>query len=134
MNNMTERSGMQTTQIIRASLKKRYARERRFQWYGRIAVLIGFVFLFILLSDVFIKGTPAFTQQYINVPINFDPELLGISPKATPDEIADADYAAVIKSSLRTMFPDVTSRAGKKAVIPAHKSRWGVHTAGYGYR
>ena len=71
MNNMTERSGMQTTQIIRASLQKRYATERRFQWYGRIAVLIGFVFLFILLSDVFIKGTPAFRQQYINVPINF---------------------------------------------------------------
>ena len=114
MNNMTERSGMQTTQIIRASLQKRYARERRFQWYGRIAVLIGFVFLFILLSDVFIKGTPAFTQQYINVPINFDPELLGISPKATPDEIANADYAAVIKSSLRTMFPDATSPQEKK--------------------
>jgi phosphate transport system permease protein len=111
---MTERSGMQTTQIIRASLKKRYARERRFQWYGRIAVLFGFVFLFILLSDVFIKGTPAFTQQYINVPINFDPELLGISPKATSDEIANADYAAVIKSSLRTMFPDATSPQEKK--------------------
>jgi len=111
---MTERSGMQTTQIIRASLQKRYARERRFQWYGRIAVLIGFVFLFILLSDVFIKGTPAFRQQYINVPINFDPELLGISPKATPDEIANADYAAVIKSSLRTMFPEATSPQEKK--------------------
>jgi len=114
VNNMTEPSGSQTTQTIRASLKKRYARERRFQWYGRLAVLIGFVFLFILLSDVFIKGTPAFTQHYINVPINFDPELLGISPEATPDEIAGADYLAVIKSSLRTLFPDVSSAQEKK--------------------
>jgi phosphate transport system permease protein len=111
---MTERSGLQTTQIIRASLKKRYARELRFQWYGRIAVLIGFVFLFILLSDVFIKGTPAFTQYYISVPINFDLELLGVGPEATPDEIANADYAAVIKSGLRTMFPEVTSQQDKK--------------------
>lgn len=114
MNNMTERSGSQTTQIIRASLKKRYARERRFQLYGRVAVLIGFVFLFILLGDVFIKGAPAFTQHYINVPIIFDPDLLGIGPEATPDEIAGADYLAVIKSSLRTLFPDVTSPQEKK--------------------
>jgi len=114
VNNTSERSGIQTTDIIRASLKKRYARERRFQWYGRIAVLIGFVFLFILLGDIFIKGTPAFTQHYINMPINFDPELLGIGPEATPDEIDGADYAAVIKSSLRTMFPDVTSAQEKK--------------------
>lgn len=114
MNNTSERSGVQTTDVIRASLKKRYARERRFQWYGRIAVLIGFVFLFILLSDIFIKGTPAFTQQYIKLPINFDPELLGISAKPTPDEISNADYAAVIKSSLRTKFPDVTNAQEKK--------------------
>jgi phosphate transport system permease protein len=114
VNNMTESSGIQTTHIIRASLKKRYARERRFQWYGRIAVLIGFVFLFVLLSDVFIKGTPAFIQHYIKVSINFDPELLGISPQATPEEIAGADYAAVIKSSLRNMFPDVASPQEKK--------------------
>ncbi len=77
-------------------------------------MLIGFVFLFILLSDIFIKGTPAFTQHYIKVDINFDPEQLGISQNSTPDEIANADYAAVIKSSLRTMFPDATSPKEKK--------------------
>lgn len=114
MNNTSERGESHTTKVIRASLKKRYARERRFQWYGRVAVLIGFVFLFVLLSDIFIKGTPAFTQQYINLPVHFDAELLGISANATPEEIAGADYAAVIKNSLRTTFPDVTSPQDKK--------------------
>jgi phosphate transport system permease protein len=111
---MSEHSSSKTTTAIQASLKKRYARERRFQWYGRIAVLIGFVFLFVLLSDIFIKGTPAFTQHYIKLDINFDSSLLGVDQNATPDEIANADYAAVIKSSLRTMFPDVTSTKEKK--------------------
>ncbi|NQX89042.1 MAG: DUF3333 domain-containing protein, partial [Halioglobus sp.] len=45
-----------TTARIQASLKKRYARERRFQWYGRLAVLTGFVFLFVLLADIVVKG------------------------------------------------------------------------------
>jgi phosphate transport system permease protein len=60
------------TAAIQASLKKRYAREKRFQWYGRLAVLTGFVFLFILLADIVGKGAPAFTQQYIKVTVEFD--------------------------------------------------------------
>ncbi len=113
MNNMSEHSN-NTTAIIQASLKKRYARERRFQWYGRLAVLIGFVFLFILLADIVIKGAPAFTQYFIKLDIDFDPQQLGIGQGATPEEIAGADYDAVIKSSLRTMFPQATSRVDKK--------------------
>jgi len=111
---MSDHGKSKTTIAIQASLKKRYARERRFQWYGRIAVLIGFVFLLVLLGDIFIKGAPAFTQHYIKLDIDFDAELLGINQNATPSEIADADYAAIIKSSLRTMFPDVTSSKEKK--------------------
>ena len=98
---------------IRASLKKRYARERRFKWYGRIAVLTGFVFLFILLADIVLKGAPAFTQHYIRLTVNFDPDLLGVSQDSPVEEIAAADFDAIVKSSLRSMFPDVTSRTEK---------------------
>jgi phosphate transport system permease protein len=111
---MSEHSSYKTTAIIQASLKKRYARERRFQWYGRLAVLTGFVFLFILLTDIVVKGSPAFTQHYIKVDVNFDAEQLGIGQNSTPDEIAGADYSAIIKSSLREMFPGVSSRGEKK--------------------
>ncbi len=104
----------QTTATIRASLEKRYARERRFQWYGRLAVLTGFVFLIVLLADIVLKGAPAFTQQYIQVTVDFDPGVLGLGPDATEEEIAAADYSGVIKSSLRAMFPDVTDRKEKR--------------------
>jgi phosphate transport system permease protein len=110
---MSNDSGNKTTIAIQASLKKRYARERRFQWYGRIAVLSAVVFLSILLADIVIKGTPAFTQHFIKVAIDFDPAELGISSTATADEIASADYAAVVKSSLRQMFPEVSGRTEK---------------------
>ena len=110
---MSENGAGSTTQIIQASLKKRYARERRFQWYGRIAVFIGFIFLFVLLVDIVSKGAPAFTQSFINVDIDFDPDQLGLGPNPTAEEIHNADYAAVVKSSLRSMFPDVSSRTDK---------------------
>jgi phosphate transport system permease protein len=113
-NSMSDTDSLSKTEAIRASLKKRYARERRFQWYGRIAVLIGFVFLLILLTDIVIKGAPAFTQHYIKLNINFDALELGVSDNPTPEDIAGADFAAVIKSSLREMFPEVTGRNDKK--------------------
>lgn len=111
---MNENGSTETTTAIRASLKVRYARERRFQWYGRIAVLIGFVFLIIMLSDIVIKGAPAFTQHFIKLDIDFDPDLLGVSEKATPEEIGNADYAAIVKSALRKEFPGVSSPKEKK--------------------
>jgi len=111
---MSDDNHYQVTTTIRASLKKRYAREWRFKWYGRIAVLTGFVFLFILLADIVVKGAPAFIQHYILVPVTFDPELLGVGPDSPPEAIANADFSAVIKSSLRSMFPEVTGRTDKK--------------------
>ena len=60
---MSNQSNYKNTAAIKASLKRRYAKERRFQWYGRLAILAGFVFLFILLADIVGKGLPAFTQQ-----------------------------------------------------------------------
>ncbi|GBE07864.1 phosphate transport system permease protein PstA [bacterium BMS3Bbin11] len=109
----SDRSTNPNTAVIAASLRKRYAREKRFQWYGRLAVLTGFVFLFLLLADIVSKGTPAFTQSFIQLSINLDPEKLGVDAKSTADELRQANYDAVIKSSLRKKFPEVTGRKEK---------------------
>lgn len=114
MNNMSEQDSYNNTAAIQASLKKRYAKERRFQWYGRLAVLTGFVFLFILLGDIVSKGYPAFTQHYIKVTVNLDSARLGVDSDPTEQQLYDADYAAVIKSSLREMFPAVSGRKEKR--------------------
>jgi phosphate transport system permease protein len=113
---MSKQRSNKASAAIQASLKKRYARERRFQWYGRMAVLIGFVFLFILLADIVSKGLPAFTQQYIRVSVNLDPAMTGLQPGASQEQIYGADYLGAIKSSLREMFPEASSRNDKKAL------------------
>jgi phosphate transport system permease protein len=103
-----------TATLIQASLRKRYMRERRFRWYGRGAVCIGFVFLFLLLGDIVVKGTPAFTQHYIKVTVDFNEDALGLSQDYSAESLANADFGAVIKRSLREMFPNVSSRLEKK--------------------
>ena len=60
---------MNNTEIVRRSLKKRYAREKRFRLYGRCAVMVGFIFLALLLVDIFIKAMPAFSVTEIQLEI-----------------------------------------------------------------
>ena len=114
MSSMNNKNTYDTTSLVKASLKKRYAREKRFKFYGRTAVLIGFVFLFLLLADIISKGTPAFTQSFIKVSLTLDPERLDIPEKPTADDLWKGDYSAVIKQGLRDMFPDVDGRKQKK--------------------
>lgn len=111
---MSNRDDLNSTDVIKASLKKRYARERRFQWYGRCAVLVGFIFLAILLADIVSKGLPAFTHNYIQLDITYDLDRLGLGPNPSQEEIAAADFSALVKAGLRGMFPDVSDRKQKR--------------------
>tara|TARA_R110000823_G_scaffold130015_19_gene258116 strand:+ start:17734 stop:19020 length:1287 start_codon:yes stop_codon:yes gene_type:complete len=102
------------TAAIRASLKKRYARETRFRWYGRCAVLTGFVFLFILLFDIVSKGMPAFTQHFLQVEVMLDADTLGLDPQPDQEALFTANYGTAIKKSLLEMFPDVSGRGERR--------------------
>lgn len=99
---------------VNASLKKRYRRERLFRLAGLMSVIAGFLFLVLLLFNVIATGFPAFQQTYIKLGIHFDPELLTVSPEPSKKELRQADYLALIKSSLRETFPSVRKRKEKK--------------------
>jgi phosphate transport system permease protein len=114
VNNMNKPKNYRNTAAIQVSLKKRYARERRFRWYGRMAVMVSFAFLAILLADIVYKGSPAFSQYFIQVSVKLDPETLGVGSNPTEDELGDADYLGALKSSLRETFPDVSGRDDKR--------------------
>ncbi len=58
-----------TIDIVNASLKRRYARERRFRLMGAIAVGLGLAFVVLLFADIFSKGYTAFQQTYIRLPV-----------------------------------------------------------------
>ena len=107
---------MNNTEIVKQSLKRRYARERRFQWYGRCAVMVGFVFLALLLIDITIKAIPAFSVTEIRLDVQVDRDTLDLPADGVlTDEMMSAiNYGGVIKKSLRKAFPDVSSRKEKK--------------------
>jgi phosphate transport system permease protein len=56
------------------------------------------------------KGYPAFWQTYIQVPITFDRRSSTPPVPAIRETWPDADYAALIRASLKQLFPQVEGR------------------------
>ena len=100
--------------IVHAGLRKRYARERRFKFMGLLAISLGLLFVSVLFLDISLKGYTAFQQTYLRLQVYYDPSIIDPAGTANPDDLAFADYSALVKQSLRDVFPDVTDRKDKR--------------------
>jgi len=60
----------QSTELVRATLKKRYFKEKLFRGFGIAAIVASLGFLAILLGSIFIKGYPAFKATYLNIDVS----------------------------------------------------------------
>jgi phosphate transport system permease protein len=94
--------------LSRKLLARRYAAERRFKFYGALALAITTAFLLFLLVDIGRKGLPAFTEHLVTLEVTLDPAKID---KADP---AAADFEALLKETLRAQFPQLTSRGDRK--------------------
>ena len=99
-----------TTDIVNKGLKRRYNAERRFRRLGISAIAVALLFLSMLFVSIISKGYSAFQQTFVQVDIFFDPD------EFTNENLATANFPGLVKTSLRTMFPDVKSRRDKKAL------------------
>lgn len=102
------------TEIIKQTLAKRYAKERRFRALGMVSVFLGLMFLLILLLGILVKATPAFTQHYLSVDMNYDASSLGVSSNPSITELEGANYRSLIRNTLYAQFPEVTQRKDKR--------------------
>jgi phosphate transport system permease protein len=96
--------------IVNASLKRRYSRERWFRRLGGFAVILGLSFVLVLFADIVSKGYTAFAQTYIQLPIDLSAEVIDPSGSRDPATLAAANYTKLIRDALRQQFPDLTER------------------------
>jgi len=103
-----------TTDRIRKTLAKRYRAEKRFRLYGIIAILFGVLCVATLFVDIIGKGHGAFRQTYIQLSVEYEADILGISDINDVQQLALANFSGVVKKSLRTRFTDVSGRKEKR--------------------
>ncbi len=97
-----------TMERVSRGLAKRYRRERRFKLFGLGAILASLCFLGLLFVTIGANGWTAFQQTEILLDIHFDRQ------QFTADNLSNANYPALIKKSMLTMFPKVKRRSDKR--------------------
>ena len=105
-----------TVEVVRANLRRRKGAERRFRLYGLISIIIGMSFLMILFGSIVSKGYTAFWYTSVGLDVHFDPQTIDPEGTRQVSSLADADYDALLKSSLGALFPEVKDRQEKRAL------------------
>jgi phosphate transport system permease protein len=73
-----------TIDLVNASLKRRYARERRFRLVGLAAVIMGLSFVGLLFADIIARATRPFSRPTSSCPVTFDAATLDPAGDARP--------------------------------------------------
>ncbi|VEN74570.1 Phosphate transport system permease protein PstA [Candidatus Desulfarcum epimagneticum] len=107
---MSGRAHEDIIHIVSKGLKKRRRTERIFRLCGLSAIGAALFFLFLLFAGIFSNGYSAFQQTFIRIDVFADPV------EIRAGGLSGADYAGLVKKSLRDMFPDAKSRRDKRAL------------------
>lgn len=103
-----------TMESVRSTLPRRRRAERRFRNLGRLAVLVGLAFLVLMFVSIVAKGYPAFRQTWVKLPVFFDPQVIDPGGAGGEEVIGAADYGALVKASVRSLFPEVRGRRDRR--------------------
>lgn len=109
-----EASTKSTIDRVRATLARRNRAERRFRNFGRAAVLLGLAFLVLMFVNIIVTGYSAFWQTYVKIPVHFDARVIDPRGAGDPDTLGSADYGALAKASVRSLFPGVKGRRDRR--------------------
>jgi phosphate transport system permease protein len=111
---------------IKKSLSRRNRAERRFRWYGRMAVFIGLAAVMVLFTDIISKGQGAFRITYIELEVTYEQDRIGIQSLTDPEQLATGNWEALYKAALRNEFTEVSGRRDKRKL-------YGLISSGAGF-
>lgn len=111
---------------IKKSLSRRNRAEKRFRWYGRLAVFIGLAAVMVLFTDIISKGHGAFRITYIALEVTYDQDRIGVENLTDPNQLANGNWDALSKTALRNEFKDVSGRRDKRKL-------YGLISSGAGF-
>ncbi len=97
-------------------LRRRRRSEKLFRAWGVGAIVVSLSALVALLGSIVLSGWSAFSEQSVRLEISFDPEILDPDGLGTREALEAADYRALIRTSLLSIFPDASGRRDRRAI------------------
>src|SRR5690606_18124680 len=70
-------------------VRRRYAAEKRFRFYGMAMIAVAIFFLGLLFYTIISGGVQGFQSTSIKVPVPLTADALGVEQGATPEQLRD---------------------------------------------
>ena len=83
-----------------AQMKKRHASQKRFKWYGRIAIFLSIAFLIFMFVAIIFRGAGAFQQTQIALDVEFSEDVIDPLGERLPEALKQANYKPLLLLSL----------------------------------
>ncbi|MDN3650940.1 phosphate ABC transporter permease PstA [Reinekea marina] len=112
--NAIERLAQTKQERLNKKLAKRYAKEKRFKFFGISSIVIGLSFLALLIGTIFTAGFSTFYATEIRLDVHYDAEVLGIDNIEDEQQLLYANWGGLLKEALKERFPEVTGRSAKR--------------------
>ena len=93
-----------------AKTRKRNAAEKRFRYYGLVAICLAIAALIWLLISIFSQGLPAFRQTFLTFPVTLDAAVLDKAGNRNPAEMASVTTIGYGKQLARAFEAEVAVR------------------------
>jgi phosphate transport system permease protein len=97
-------------------VRRRRRSEKLFRAFGATSILLSISALVVLLVSIVVTGLPAFREHVVRLEVTFDPEILDPDGLGTREALEFADYHALIRESLLSIFPDASGRRDRRAL------------------
>lgn len=91
--------------------KNRLRKEKRFQYYGRLALAISVLMLVLLIGSLLTQGASGFLQTEAKLTVDFDKKFLELEQGEELDGLPPSRYIPFIRSALKARFPEVTEKS-----------------------
>lgn len=95
------------------NLKSRLAKEKRFQLYGIVSILLALSLLAILFISIISQGYTAFQETRIQLPINFTEEILDPNKTKNWNVVKKTNFNKLVKNAVDEIIPGVEGRKNK---------------------
>ena len=100
--------GVHTSPSAQARLRRRYAAERRFRYYGIAAITSALAVLAILFYTLISQGYSAFVQTEIGLDVHLDPEVIDPDGERDPAHLQRVRYGGLIEQAMIEAVGGVT--------------------------
>lgn len=94
--------------------QKRLRSEKRFRFYGIIALAFAIAVLIGVITSLTLRGYSGFIQTQITLPVTFDAALMGLEPGKDSKTLPVSGFNRLAQQSIKSLFPEVTDAAAQR--------------------